>query len=68
MERWMRKKLSGISVPKAIRILRRIKAVKVSSPEKTTLVVTRAKKDQNEILRRLGIPSPSKLFPESCSV
>ena len=68
MERWMRKKLVGISVPKAIQILRRIKAVMVSSPEKTSLVVTRAKKDQKEILRRLGIPSPSELFPESCSV
>jgi len=68
MERWMRKKLGDISVPKAIQILRRIKAVMVSSPEKTSLVVTRAKKDQKEILRRLGIPSPSELFPESCSV
>ena len=68
MERWMRKKLGDISVPKAIRILRRIKAVMVSSPGKATLVVTRAKKDQKEILRRLGIPSPSELFPESCSV
>jgi len=68
MERWMRKKLGDISVPKAIRILRRIKAVMVSSPGKATLVVTRAKKEQKEILRRLGIPSPSELFPESCSV
>jgi len=68
MERWMRKKLGDISVPKAIRILRRIKAVTVSSPDKATLVVTRAKKEQKEILRRLGIPSPSELFPESCSV
>jgi transposase len=68
MERWMRKKLVDISVPKAIRILRRIKAVMVSSPGKATLVVTRAKKEQKEILRRLGIPSPSELFPESCSV
>lgn len=68
MERWMRKRLSGISVLKAIRILRRIKAIKVSSPEKDTLVVTKAGKDQQKILRRLGIPSPSELFPESCSV
>jgi len=68
MERWMRKKLGDISVPKAIRILRRIKAVMVSSPDKATLVVTRAKMEQKEILRRLGIPSPSELFPESCSV
>src|SRR3990170_3639542 len=68
MERWMRKKLIDISVPKAIRILRRIKAVMVSSSDKATVVVTRAKKDQKEILRRLGIPSPSELFPESCSV
>ena len=68
MERWMRKRLGDISVPKAIRILRRIKAVMVSSPDKDTLVVTMRKKEQKEILRRLGIPSPSKLFPESCSV
>ncbi len=68
MERWMRKKLGDISVPKAIRILRRIKAVMVSSQDKAILVVTRAKKEQKEILRRLGIPSPSELFPESCSV
>jgi transposase len=68
MERWMHKRLSDISVPKAIRILRRIKAVMVSSPEKTTLVVTRAKREHQEILRRLDIPPPSELFPESCSV
>jgi transposase len=68
MERWMRKKLGDISVPKAIRILRRIKAVMVSSRGKATLVVTRAKKEQKEIFRRLGVPSPSELFPESCSV
>src|SRR3990170_3332952 len=68
MERWMRKKLGDISVPKAIQILRRIKAVMVSSPDKATLVVTMAKKEQKEILRRLGIPSPSELFPEFCSV
>lgn len=61
MERWMRKKLKDISVPKAIRILRRIKVVMVSSPEKTALVVTRANKEQMEVLRRLGIPSPSEL-------
>jgi len=30
--------------------------------------VTMAKKEQKEILRRLGIPSPSELFPEFCSV
>lgn len=64
----MRKKLGDISVPKAIRILRRIKAVMVSSQDKATLVVTRAKKEQKEIFRRLEVPSPSELFPESCSV
>lgn len=68
MERWMRKKLGDISVPKAIRILRRIKAVMASSPERATMVVTRADKEQKEIFRRLGILSPSELFPESCSV
>jgi transposase len=68
MERWMRKKLVDISVPKAIGTLRRIKAVMLTSPEKNTLMVTRARGEQKEILRRLGVPSPSELFPESCSV
>lgn len=68
MERWMRKRLVDISVPKAIAILRRIKAVMLTSPEKNTLMVTKAKGEQKEILRRLGVPSPSELFPESCSV
>ena len=68
MERWMRKKLVDISVPKAIGILRRIKAVMLTSPEKNALMVTRAKNEQKEILRRLGVPFPSELFPESCSV
>jgi hypothetical protein len=35
---------------------------------KNTLMVTRAKGEQKEILRRLGVPAPSELFPESCSV
>jgi hypothetical protein len=68
MERWMRKKLVDISVPKAIGMLRRIKAVMLTSPEKNTLMVTRAKGEQKEILQRLGVPAPSELFPESCSV
>jgi transposase len=68
MERWMRKKLVDISVPKTIQILRRIKAVMLTSPEKNTLMVTRANGEQKEILRRLGVPAPSELFPESCSV
>jgi transposase len=68
MERWMRKKLGDISVTKAIRILRRIKVVMASSSEKDTSVVTRANKEQKEIFRRLGVPSSSELFPESCSV
>ncbi len=68
MERWMRKKLVDISVPKAIGMLRRIKTVMLTSPEKNTLMVTRAKAEQKEILRRLGVPAPSELFPESCSV
>ena len=64
----MRKKLKDISVPKAIGILRRIKAIMVSPPDKNTLMETRAKGEQKETLRRLGVPIPSELFPESCSV
>jgi hypothetical protein len=64
----MRKKMADIPVPKAIGVLRRIKAVMLSSPDKTTLMVTRAKKEQKEILRRLGVPLPSEVLPEWCSV
>lgn len=64
----MRKKLVHISLPKAIGMLRRIKAVMLTTPEKNILMVTRAKREQKEILRRLDVPAASELFPETCSV
>jgi len=57
IERWMRNKLQGTSVPAAIRQLRQIKVVKIEDGEKTRSLPTRPTDEQKEILRKLGVPA-----------
>lgn len=58
IERWMRNKLKGTSVPTAIRQLRRIKMVEMVEGENLRRLPTRATMEQREILRQLGVPTP----------
>lgn len=58
VERWMRKKLKGTSVPTAIRQLKRIKVVEMVEGENLRRLPTRATVEQKEILRKLGVPTP----------
>jgi len=57
IERWMRNKLKGTSVPAAIRQLRQIKMVKMEEGERTRFLPTRPTDEQKEILRKLGVPA-----------
>jgi transposase len=58
IERWMRKKLAGTSVPAAIRQLRRIKVVETVEGKGTRAPPTRPTAEQKEILKKLGVPVP----------
>lgn len=58
MERWMRNKLKGMSVPTAMRQLRRIKMIELIEGGGTRMLPTRLNFEQKEILRKLGIPEP----------
>lgn len=58
IERWMRNKLKGISVPAAIRQLRQIKMVEVVEGKKSRILPTRLTAEQKDILNRLGVPAP----------
>lgn len=58
VERWMRRRLKGISVPTAIRQLRQIKMVEMATDGAISRMSTRSTADQKEILRRLGVPVP----------
>jgi transposase len=58
IERWMRKRLAGMSVPAAIRQLRRIKMVEVIEGEKIQALPTRLTAEQKETLKKLGVPEP----------
>lgn len=58
MERWMRNKLEGTSVPAALRQLRRIKMVEMVEGKDKRLLPTRPTAEQKEILRKLGVPVP----------
>jgi transposase len=58
IERWMRKRLAGTSVPAAIRQLRRIKMVEVVEGERKRALTTRPAPEQKEILKKLGVPVP----------
>jgi len=61
VERWMRKKLAGMSVPSAIRQLRRIKMVEITEGNTRRALPTRLTTEQKEILRKLGVPAPEKM-------
>jgi transposase len=58
IERWMRNKLKGTSVPTAVRQLRQIKMVEMVSGGKTSKVLTRPTVEQKEVLNKLGVPVP----------
>lgn len=58
VERWMRKKLKGTSVPAAIRQLRRIKMVEMVAGENKQTMPTRVTAEQKDILHKLGVPEP----------
>jgi transposase len=58
MERWMRNKLKGMSVPTATRQLRCIKMIEMTEGSSTRLLLTRLNAEQKEILQKLGVPEP----------
>jgi transposase len=58
MERWMRNKLKGMSVPAATRQLRCIKVIEMTEGGSTRLLLTRLNAEQKEILQKLGVPEP----------
>jgi transposase len=58
IERWMRKKLKGTSVPVAIRQLRQIKMVEILDAGSKRILPTRSTPEQKEILRKLDVPEP----------
>jgi transposase len=68
IERWMRKSLRPVSAQKAVELLRRIKAVTVTSPGGSSRVTTVVTAEQKDLLKRLGVPTLSGVLPESCSV
>jgi transposase len=57
VERWMRNKLKGTSVPAAIRQLRQIKMVEMVEGGNPRTLPTRPTTEQKEILRKLGVPA-----------
>jgi transposase len=59
VERWMRKKLNGTSVPAAIRQLRQIKMVEIIDADGKRLLPTRTTPEQKEILLKLSVPAPA---------
>jgi len=59
IERWMRKRFDGTSVPAAIRQLRQIKMVEIIDAGGKRLLPTRATPEQKEILSKLGVPEPA---------
>ena len=58
VERWMRRKLvpTGLSVPKCLDSLQRIKVAEVEIQGKIRLMLTRSTKEQKQMLETLGIP------------
>jgi len=59
VERWLRKKLNGTSVPAAIRQLRQIKMVEIIDADGKRLLPTRTTPEQKEILANLGVQEPA---------
>jgi transposase len=60
LERWMRKKLHPISVPKAVQILQKIKIGTFRYGDKLTLFLSQLTPEQKEIMENLGVALPSK--------
>lgn len=58
VERWMRKKLNGMSVPAAIRQLRQIKMVEIIGGDGHLILPTRTTPEQKVILAKLGVQEP----------
>ncbi len=56
VERWMRRELKTISVPKAVDLLQRIKAGELEFNGKRVRVPTRPTPEQKELLISLGVP------------
>ena len=57
MERWMRRKLTGISsVPRAVEVLRGIKAGELEVGGKLLRVPTKPTEEQRRLLKKLGVP------------
>jgi transposase len=58
VERWMRRKLvpAGLSVPKCLDSLQRIKVAEVEIQGKTRRMLTRPIEEQKQILEALGVP------------
>jgi transposase len=69
LERWMRGKLSGLSVAKAMHTLRQIKVGRLSLGGQGTTMTTTLTSDQKEILKKLGIGTLNKDFGKTvCSM
>jgi transposase len=60
LERWMRKKLHPISVPKAVQILQQIKIGKFRYGDNLTLLLSQLTPEQKEIMEKLGVALPSR--------
>ena len=59
MERWMRNKLQSISVPKAMQVLRQMKAGELCFGDTATLMLTAITPEQKEIMKKLGVTPPT---------
>jgi transposase len=65
LERWMRRKLAGISsVPKAIEVLKRIKIGELVMGGRKKRVLTRPTAEQTGLLNALGVASLPNMLPE----
>jgi transposase len=65
LERWMRRKLTGISsVPKAIEVLQRIKIGELAIGGNNKRLLTRPTAEQASLLKALGVAPPPNTMPE----
>jgi Transposase DDE domain len=63
VERWMRRELKTISVPKAVDLLQRVKVGELEFNGKKVRVPTRPTPEQKELLMSLGVPPIPASFP-----
>jgi transposase len=63
VERWMRRELKTISVPKAVDLLQRIKVGELEFNGKKVRVPTRPTPEQKELLMSLGVAPIPASFP-----